>query len=80
MRLIIHTYIKEKEKLFLTAVYQILNIEGMTKLEKKSSATITVLTDSDKNRSRMQKLVGEGAMRNPYLHDVKVLYLPRNNF
>ena len=35
MRLIIHTYIKEKEKLFLTAVYQILNTEGMTKLEKK---------------------------------------------
>ena len=63
MRLIIHTYIKEKEKLFLTAVYQILNVEGMTKLEKKkSSATITVLTDSDKNRSRMQKLVGEGTM------------------
>ena len=35
LRLIIHTYIKGKEKLFLAAVCQLINVEGMTKLEKQ---------------------------------------------
>lgn len=51
LRLIIHAYPKEKKKHFLVVVHQLIKVEGMIKLVWGGVATITVITDSEKNHS-----------------------------